>query len=64
MKKLLIIMSFLLCIGLQAKNLEPESYWDIQSISNPKISPNGSKILFSKRYIVRSMIRLFLKPGL
>ena len=51
MKKLLIIMSFLLCIGLQAKNLEPESYWDIQSISNPKISPNGSKILFSKRYI-------------
>ena len=31
--------------------LKQESYWDIQAISNPIVSPKGKNIIFSKRYI-------------
>ena len=42
-----IIFSF----GIQANNLEPISYWDIQSASSPIVSPDNSLIVFSKKYI-------------
>ncbi|MDC0188758.1 S9 family peptidase [Gammaproteobacteria bacterium] len=42
-----IIFSF----GIQANNLEPISYWDIQSASSPIVSPDNSLIIFSKEYI-------------
>ena len=42
-----IIFSF----GIQANNLEPISYWDIQSASSPIASPDNSLIVFSKKYI-------------
>lgn len=51
MKKLLFLASILLINTLSAKNLEPVSYWDMQNISNPKISPNNELIIFSKRHI-------------
>ena len=44
---LFIIFSF----GIQANNLEPISYWDIQSASSPIVSPDNSLIIFSKEYI-------------
>ena len=37
--------------GIQANNLEPISYWDIQSASSPIVSPDNSLIIFSKEYI-------------
>ena len=42
-----VIFSF----GIQANNLEPISYWDIQSASSPIVSPDNSLIIFSKEYI-------------
>ena len=42
-----IIFSF----GIEANNLEPISYWDIQSASSPIVSPDNSLIIFSKEYI-------------
>ena len=42
-----IIFSF----GIEANNLEPLSYWDIQSVSSPIASPDNSLIIFSKKYI-------------
>ncbi len=34
-----------------SKGLAPENYWDVQSISNPKINNSGDYVIFSKRYI-------------
>ena len=51
MKKYLSLITLILTTHIYALNLEPEGYWDIQNISNPKVSPNGEKVLFTKRYI-------------
>ena len=51
MKKYLSLITLILTTHIYAQNLEPEGYWDIQNISNPKVSPNGEKVLFNKRYI-------------
>ena len=51
MKKLFLLGSILLISSISAKNLEPVSYWDMQNISNPKISPNNELVIFSKRHI-------------
>tara|TARA_B100001287_G_scaffold15172_2_gene11443 strand:+ start:1213 stop:3189 length:1977 start_codon:yes stop_codon:yes gene_type:complete len=51
MKKLLLLASIILINTLSAKNLEPVSYWDMQNVSNPKISPDNELIIFSKRHI-------------
>ena len=51
MKKLFLLGSILLISSISAKNLEPVSYWDMQNISNPKISPNNQLVIFSKRHI-------------
>jgi dipeptidyl aminopeptidase/acylaminoacyl peptidase len=42
-----------LAISANAANdyLKQESYWDIQSISNPVIDPTGGMVIFSKKYI-------------
>jgi dipeptidyl aminopeptidase/acylaminoacyl peptidase len=42
-----------LAVSIDASNdyLKQESYWDIQSISNPIIDPTGETIIFSKKYI-------------
>ena len=39
---------FLIITNISATNLVPESYWDIQSVSNPKINSSGDSIIFSK----------------
>ena len=51
MKKLILIFVIIFSFGIQAKNLEPISYWDIQSASSPIASPDNSLIVFSKKYI-------------
>ena len=51
MKKLILIFVIIFSLGIQAKNLEPISYWDIQSASSPIASPDNSLIVFSKKYI-------------
>ena len=51
MKKLFLLGSILLISSISAKNLEPVSYWDMQNISNPKISPNNELVIFLKRHI-------------
>ena len=43
-----------LSINAFSKNLDPESYCDIQGVSNPLISPDGMRIIFKKRYIDKS----------
>ena len=42
-----------MAISANAANdhLKQESYWDIQSISNPVIDPTGGMVIFSKKYI-------------
>ena len=49
---ILLTLSFL-AISANAANdhLKQESYWDIQSISNPVIDPTGGMVIFSKKYI-------------
>ena len=49
---ILLTLSFL-AVSINASNdyLKQESYWDIQSISNPIIDPTGKTIIFSKKYI-------------
>lgn len=45
---------FLLFVGslnILANNLLPESYWDIQSVKSPLVSPDGENIIYAKRYI-------------
>ena len=51
MKKYLSLITLILTTHIYAQNLKPEGYWDIQNISNPKVSPDGEKVLFTKRYI-------------
>lgn len=51
-RNILLTLSFL-AISANAANdyLKQESYWDIQSISNPVIDPTGGMVIFSKKYI-------------
>ena len=45
---------FLLFVGslnILANNLLPESYWDIQSVKSPLVSPDGENIIYATRYI-------------
>ena len=49
-KKILFISLFI-SLWTNAKSLEPVSYWDIQSVSNPEISSDNKLVLFSKRFI-------------
>ena len=51
-QNILLTLSFL-AISANAANdyLKQESYWDIQSISNPVIDPTGGMVIFSKKYI-------------
>ncbi|MDA0344743.1 MAG: S9 family peptidase [Proteobacteria bacterium] len=51
MKQDVGVRGVIFSLEFAAKNLVPESYWDIQNISNPRVSPSGDDILFSKRYI-------------
>lgn len=51
MKKYISLFTLILSTYINGLNLEPTGYWDIQNISNPKVSPDGAKVLFSKRYI-------------
>ena len=48
MKKYLSLITLILTTHIYAQNLNPEGYWDIQNISNPKVSPDGEKVLFTK----------------
>ena len=41
----------LIPIFLDAKILEPHSFWDIQKISKPLINKQGTEIIFTKRRI-------------
>ena len=38
-------------MSLLGGNLVQESYWDIQSVSNPLISPDGNYVIFTKKFI-------------
>ena len=49
-KKILFISLFI-SLWTNAKSLDPISYWDIQSVSNPEISSDNKLVLFSKRFI-------------
>lgn len=51
MQKFVNLLFFLIITNISATNLVPESYWDIQSVSNPKINSSGDSIIFSKRHI-------------
>ena len=51
MKKIFLLIMIFAITSLNAKNLEPVSYWDMQNVSNPKVSPSNELIVFSKRYI-------------
>ena len=37
--------------NVSANNLAIESYWDIQSVRSPLVSPDGKNVIFTKRYI-------------
>jgi len=54
LKTLTALALLVLSINAFSKNLDPESYWDIQGVSNPLISPDGMRIIFQKRYIDKS----------
>ena len=51
MGKTLILISFIFSMSLLGGNLVQESYWDIQSVSNPLISPDGKYVIFTKKFI-------------
>ena len=51
MKKYLSLLTLITSTYINGLSLNPAGYWDIQNISNPKVSPDGEKVLFSKRYI-------------
>ena len=52
MKKNLSLLTLLITSTyINGLSLNPACYCDIQNISNPKVSPDGEKVLFSKRYI-------------
>ena len=50
MQKFINLLFFLIITNISATNLVPESYWDIQSVSNPKINSSGIQLSF-KRHI-------------
>ena len=50
MRKILFGL-LLIPISLDAKILEPQSFWDIQKISKPLINRQGTEIIFTKRRI-------------
>ena len=51
LNKSILAFVIIFSLGIQANNLEPISYWDIQSASSPIVSPDNSLIIFSKEYI-------------
>lgn len=59
-RNILLTLSFL-AISANAANdyLKQESYWDIQSISNPVIDPTGGMVIFSKNISTNKMTVLF-----
>ena len=50
MRKILLGL-VLIPVFLNAKILEPQSFWDIQKISKPLINEQGTEIIFTKRRI-------------
>ena len=49
---ILFILSFFVVSASAANDhLKQESYWDIQTISEPIIDPTGNKVIFAKKYI-------------
>lgn len=51
MRKTFILIGFIFSMGLLGGNLVQESFWDIQSVSNPVISPDGEYVIFTKKFI-------------
>ena len=51
MRKTFISISLLFSILVMGGGLTQESYWDIQSVSNPLISPDGTYVIFTKKFI-------------
>ena len=51
MRKTFILIGFIFSMGLLGGSLVQESYWDIQSVSNPLISPDGEHVIFTKKFI-------------
>lgn len=51
MRKTFILIGFIFSMGLLGGNLVQESFWDIQSVSNPLISPDGQYVIFTKKFI-------------
>ena len=51
MRKTFILIGFIFSMGLLGGNLVQESFWDIQSVSNPLISPDGEYVIFTKKFI-------------
>ena len=51
MRKTFILIGFIFSMGLLGGNLAQESFWDIQSVSNPLISPDGEYVIFTKKFI-------------
>jgi len=51
MRKTFILIGFIFSMSLLGGNLVQESYWDIQSVSNPLISPDGNYVIFTKKFI-------------
>ena len=50
-RNIFVILFLLGSFNLSANNLLIESYWDIQSVRSPLVSPDGKNIIFAKRYI-------------
>ena len=51
MRRTLISTGLIFSMNLVGGNLPQESYWDIQSVSNPSISPDGKHVIFAKKFI-------------
>ena len=51
MRTTFILIGFIFSMGLLGGNLVQESFWDIQSVSNPLISPDGQYVIFTKKFI-------------
>ena len=62
---ILFILSFFVVSASAANDhLKQESYWDIQAISNPIVSPKGKNIIFLKDTSIKKMMPLYLTFGL
>ena len=48
-RNIFVILFLLGSFNLSANNLLIESYWDIQSVRSPLVSPDGKNIIFTKR---------------